>query len=509
MKSVANRKAVIVILLAILILALLLRVFNVGHVLSWDEAWNVNSIVDAATGHTDDASTFFPNFWRHPPSYTGLGILYARVTGSGRVGISIALELLSIIFALLLIVVIFLCGRDWFDYRAGLFASFLFAVMPAARVYDTWVKQESMTLLFGLLFLLLFFRGKHVAAGVFLGMALLSKEIVVFIPFALVLFLAVTRRFGEFKRVALSLAVAFGLSAWWYLLFSRTSGHFVDFFLGKHESALTWARPWFFYLKRIPGDIGWVGFLAALLGVAFMAWRFMIAWRGDRGRDRYAPRDMALFIVIWLAVIYLVLSLSEGKPPWMAYSAFPGFALLGGWGLLEASRAVKGRRRTAVALTALVVAVVVVTSVTVSFGGYVSSGDVMFPEALRDKAIAERINREVGAEGKIMLRDADLSPNLAFYLDCYRPGCMALLPLERSADDELRGFSFLLLDDRAGFEEALGYVEETRPDILLLRCDSTLAREVRRYVEPVRIDGTCIFKGRDLVEAWETRNTSR
>lgn len=503
MKPGANRKAVTVILLAILVLALLLRVFNVGHVLSWDEAWNVNSVVDAATGNTEDTSTFFPNFYRHPPSYTGLGILYARVTGSGRVGLSIALELLSIIFALLLIVVIFLCGRDWFDYRAGLFASFLFAVMPAARVYDTWVKQESMTLLFGLLFLLLFFRRKNVAAGVFLGMALLTKEIVVFIPFALVVFLAVTRRFREYRRLAVSLAVAVLLSAWWYLVFSSTSGHFVDFFLGKHESALTWARPWFFYLKRIPGDIGWVGFLAALLGVAFMIWRFVSARRGDRGRDRYAQWDMALFIVIWLAAIYLTLSLSSGKPPWMVYSAFPGFALLGGWGLSATLKAVSRRRRTAVALTALVVTVAVALSVPVSFGGYVSSGDVMFPKALRDKAIAERINREVGDGGKIMLRDADLSPNLAFYLDCYRPGCMTLLPLEPGTDDELQGFSFLLLDNRTDLGQVYGHLEAVEPDLLLLNCDSRLAGEAGMYIEPVRIDGTCIFKGQKLAEAME------
>ncbi|MCG2794346.1 MAG: glycosyltransferase family 39 protein, partial [Actinomycetia bacterium] len=453
MKSRENRKATTVILLVILVLALLLRVFNVGHVLSWDEAWNVNSVVDAATGHTDDASTFFPNFFRHPPSYTGLGILYAWVTGSGRVGVSIALEVISIIFSLLLIVVIFICGRDWFGQPAGLGASFFFAVMPAARVYDTWVKQESMTLLFGLLFLLLFFRGKHIAAGLFLGLALLTKEIIVFIPLALVVFLTVTRRFREYRKLAISLAVAIPLSAWWYLFFSRTSGHFADFFLGRHESAMVWSKPWYFYLKRIPGDVGWVAFLAALLGVAFMAWRLRMFWCADRGRDRYAPRDMALFIVTWSAVVYLLLSLSGGKPPWMAYSALPAFALLGGWGLSEAFKAMSGHRRMALASLALAVVLAVALSVPVSLRGYVSAGDVMWQEALRDRTVAEQVNRWVGAGGRIMLRDADLSPNLAFYMDCYDPGCMTLLPLERSSGDR-REFSFLLLDDRTDLEEA-------------------------------------------------------
>jgi len=218
---------------------------------------------------------------------------------------------------------------------------------------------------------------------------------------------------------------------------------------------------------------------------------------------------MALFIVIWLSVIYLTLSLSSGKPPWMAYSAFPGLALLGGWGLSEAFKAASKRRGMAAALTALVVAVAVAMSVPVSFGEYMSSGDVMFPDALRDKAIAERINREVGAEGKIMLRDADLSPTLAFYLDNYRPGCMTLLPLERSADDDLAGFSFLLLDNwkdpekthEMDLEKAYEYLEAAEPDLLLLNRDSRLAREAGLYIEPVRIDGTCIFKGRKLVEA--------
>jgi len=135
-------KITVVLLLLILALALALRLVNVGHLVSWDEAWNVNSIQDAASGHHSNATTFYPNFFRHPPLYTGLGVIYSKVAGMGRTGLSYFLEIVSILFSLALIVALFLCGRDWFNEWAGLAAAFIFAVMPAARVYDSLVKQD-------------------------------------------------------------------------------------------------------------------------------------------------------------------------------------------------------------------------------------------------------------------------------------------------------------------------------------------------------------------------------
>jgi 4-amino-4-deoxy-L-arabinose transferase-like glycosyltransferase len=245
---------VLISLLAIVILVVLLRVFNIGHVLMYDEAWNVNSVIDAATGHVGDV--FYDNFLRHPPLYTGLGAVYALVTGTGRVGLSLAMEIMSLLFSVALAVVIFLCGRDWFDERVGLAAAFLFAVMPAARVYDSVAKQESLTLLLGMLFMLLFFRRRYLMAGVFLGLAMLTKEIFIFVPAAVLLFILAARRFEKLKGYFESLGIGVLMSFWWYLFLSSSKGEFLRVFLGRSQESANWRQPWHFYLGRLPRDYG-------------------------------------------------------------------------------------------------------------------------------------------------------------------------------------------------------------------------------------------------------------
>jgi 4-amino-4-deoxy-L-arabinose transferase-like glycosyltransferase len=268
MKSM-SRKTLAVSLLAIMVLLVLLRVFNVGHVLGYDEAWNTNSVMDLATGHTGDV--FYNNFLRHPPLYTGLGATYALLTGAGRVGVAQGMEVMSLIFAAALVVVIFLCGRDWFGDLAGLSAAFLFAVMPAARAYDTLVKQESMTLLFGMLFVLFFFREKYLLSGAFLGCAMLSKEIFIFAPVAVFLFILATRRYGQIKWFFASLGIGAAVSFWWYLFVSRSKGEFLQFFLGRSLESRNWRQPWHYYLRLIPADLGWVAAALAVAGVVFLA----------------------------------------------------------------------------------------------------------------------------------------------------------------------------------------------------------------------------------------------
>lgn len=501
LKREKTLKLTVVLLLLVLALALALRAVNVGHQLSWDEAWNVNSIQDAVTGHHNNATTFYPNMYRHPPLYTGLGLLYSKATGTGRVSLSIFLEIVSILFSLLLIVAIYLCGRDWFGEWAGLAAAFLFALMPAARVYDSWVKQESMTLFFGLLFLLFFFRKRYLVAGAFLGLALLSKEIIVFVPAALVVFILATRKWDRVKGFGLSLLIAVPLSAWWYLFLSRTEGQFFEFFLGKHASAQVWHKPVYSYIARIPGDIGWGGLVAVLLGLAVLAWQLKVFRRADQGRLDYAPRDMGLFLVVWLVIVYLVLSISYGKPPWMIYSALPAFALLGGWGIAEGYRMFS--RRRVLVTTALVLLLVFSVAVSVPYGfqSYQNGGDLLYGNAQRDRAVARYINEKAGGDARVVLQDRDISPITMFYLDSYKSGGMYLLPLNPGKQVAPAGDPVLMLDDNSTPDQTIYQVLLNRPDFLLLESSSSLGKTLSQVVKPVNIRGTLVFDCNKLLQA--------
>lgn len=493
MEARKRNKSIALILMLILVVALLLRVFNIGHSLGWDETWNANSIVDAATGHTDRASTFYPNFLRHPPAYTGLGVLYALMTGSDRSLLAIALEILSIICALGLVLVIYLCGRDWFGATAGLCAAFLFAVMPAARVFDTWVKQESMTLLFSTLFLLFFFRKKYVTAGVFLGLSFLTKEICVFVPLALFVFLLVRPRAGRLKGFALSALVALPIAAWWYIFFSESAGEFTAFFLGRDASARVWHQSWNLYIARIPSDIGWGALAAVVIGVFFMLWRYK-QFRGVKPPgDAFAGRDMALFASIWIVVVYVPLSVSFGKPPWMIYSALPAFALLGGWGLSDLYSALSGKKLLAGAAVGVVLLLALWYPPS-----FLPGADVMYSRTSVDRRVAEYINRKAGPGAKTMSRDSELSPITAFYLDSYLPGSIALLPLDDKDGEADPGKSLFLLDDRTNLEQLVDAASEVEPDYVVLRSRSALARDVEKMLKPVEIGDVFVFDGREL-----------
>jgi 4-amino-4-deoxy-L-arabinose transferase-like glycosyltransferase len=519
-----KRKTLVVALLAIVVLLVLLRVFNIGHVLGYDEAWNANSVIDAATGHTGDV--FYNNFLRHPPLYTGLGALYAAATGAGRTGVSLAMEIMSLLFSIGLAVVIFLCGRDWFDDLAGLAAAFLFAVMPAARVYDTLVKQESMVLLLGMLFALFFFRRRYALAGVFLGLAMLTKEIFIFVPAAVFLFLLATRRLREMKGFLLSAVIGAAMSFWWYLFVSKSRGEFLRFFLGRSQESLNWKQPWHFYLGRLGADTGWVALALALAAVVFLALRIAgEGWPGWSARARAAAEgaapetgleakgrgwEMAMLPLVWALFAYLFLSLSIGKPPWLVYSALPAIALLGGWGASEGCRLLAARRRVALATAGVVMAAALALSLQVGFGSFLKRADLTYAHSLTYERIAEYMNERMPADGRVLLRVNDFGPNLAFYLKSYKPDSVYLLPRKPDAGRESnldQAFTMMLVDrgDNAGV--IAGHTVMTRPDFVMIRpgfkaSDGTdPAAALAALESPFRTGSVWVFDGRRLSDA--------
>ncbi|HEY5531646.1 MAG TPA: glycosyltransferase family 39 protein [Candidatus Anoxymicrobiaceae bacterium] len=528
-----NRKTLVLALLAIVALMVLLRVFNIGHVLGYDEAWNANSVIDAATGHTGDV--FYGNFLRHPPLYTGLGTVYAMITDTGRMGLSIAMEMISLIFSVGLVIVIFFCARDWFDDLTALSAAFLFAVAPAARVFDTLSKQESMTLFFGMCFLLLFFRRKFLFSGVFLGLSMLTKEIFIFLPAALFLFLLVGRRTRDMKGFFESLGTGVLMSFWWYLFVSRSRGEFFQFFLGRSQESLNWRQPWHYYLGRIPLDMGWVTVVLAVAGLAFLVvhirrsgWpRAVRAAREDAedegeraavSKGAHWEREylgvsrsyeMALLPVVWILFIYLFLSVSLGKPPWLIYAAIPAFALLGGWGLSQTATALSGRPRIAAVLVVVALAVALAFSIPVGFGAYLRKADPTYGHSLTYKSAADYMNGRMSSSGRVMIRLNDFTPNIAFYLKSYKPDSIAELPSDPSRGDRtLTGNSTVVISGRdATVNEVAGHVLNAHPDFLMIRPGFTgadgydPALVLARFAQPVKIDGVWVFDGHALASA--------
>ncbi len=519
--SRSDRRLVTFALVAIVALVILLRVFNLGHVVMYDEAWNAHSVVDAAAGHTEDL--FYSNFLRHPPLYTGLGALFVAAAGAGRSGAVMAMELISLLASVALALVIFLCGRDWFDHRVGLAAAFFFAVMPAARVYDSLAKQETLTLLFVMLFLLFFFRGRYLVSGVMLGLAMLTKEIFVFPLAALFVFILLTRRFDTLRGYFASLGIGVFLSFWWYAFVSTSSGEFVRFYLGRSEVSRNWREPWHFFAGRLPADAGWVILGLCAIGAGFLlAYVHRHGWPGGPSRaqassDRKVrppgsarPQwEMALFLLIWILSLYAFISFSVGKSPWLMYSALPAFALLAGWGLRETVRLLAPHPALGRALVVAALAGALALSLPVGFYSFMKGADRTYEKSLAYKEVADYLNQRMPQSGRTILRINDLGPNLLFYLNSYRPDSVYVLDEEPASTEEGldAGYTVLVVPTGADAASLFTHATFTRSDFLAVRPGfssadgSDPALEFASVSRPVEIDGVWVFDWRELARA--------
>ena len=75
-------------LFAIACLNIIARIPQLGHMLSWDEAWNLCALKSIASG----AGLLAGQFWRHPPVYMELGFLFSPL----RSGFEMRMEILSL-----------------------------------------------------------------------------------------------------------------------------------------------------------------------------------------------------------------------------------------------------------------------------------------------------------------------------------------------------------------------------------------------------------------------------
>lgn len=453
----------------VIIVAAVLRFSNVGHVLCYDEAWNANSICALAENHPDDV--FYRNFFRHPPLYTGLGVVFALISGASRFGISIFLEILSILFSLALVFVIYQCGKDWFGWKAGLWAAFFFSVMPAARTFDSWAKQESCTLLFCLLFALFFFRKKYVLAGVCLGVSMLTKEIFVFLPAGLFIFLAICGTKEELKNFFKSIGIALLTSFWWYLFFSESTSEFANFFLGRSAESASWAAPWYAHITRLGTDLGWLIFIVFLASIILVFLRLRSS-RLKRGMPREGEK-MALFPLAWIFVAYFILSISVGKPPWMIYAALPAIALLCGWGfdsiLVMAS---KVRVQLAYAVAILICAFSLFAGIRSGFSSFLKKVDPTHSVSLEYHRAASYLNKRITVDDCVMMPLGNFNPVISFYLKNYHPGSVILLPKKPRPLEKIETETkptILLFEEISTPAQVAGHIELAKPKYLVMR----------------------------------------
>ncbi|HEY5530488.1 MAG TPA: glycosyltransferase family 39 protein [Candidatus Anoxymicrobiaceae bacterium] len=352
----------LVVLSVVLFLALRLR--NVGHLLMWDEAQFSLAIKSFSLGLKD---VWAPYLNVHPPLYSLMSLSLLRLFGGGAK----SYEVVSIIFSTGTLIVTYFLAKTLFNKRVAALAALFLAVLPAAIVLDTWVKQDPTAGFFAVLAVLLFFKKRYVWAGLAMGLGMLTKETAIFALAALFFFAVFTWSRERIKGSVIVGAIAAVMSFWWYVFLSSRVGHFWDFFTGTTVESKMFAKPWYYYFRGLPYDAGWIVTILLVIGLAYSVYRWF-----NGNKDYALP-------VIWFLFTYAFLTLSAGKPFWMVPAAFPALAMLAGVGGIAlfdcATRRLrasgKARSTLQVAAVCVLALALVLQAGFMSYSGYIKSRD--------------------------------------------------------------------------------------------------------------------------------------
>lgn len=390
-------------LLAAAALFLALRIPHVGHLLTYDEAWNEQAVRGSVNG---ESNVFTHNLSRHPPLYMLLGAAALR----GARTPATRLEWLSVLLNLAALGVLFLVVRDGWGQQAACWAALAYTLLPAAVFYDTWIKRDCAVNLAGMLALLAWQRRKTGLCGLALGLAFLGKETAVFYAQSLVWLALLPRPRKEgLRRLATVAGVTVLVAGWWYVFVWEAGKHFLSFFAGRSGENARFAEPALYYLASIPRHLGWGGALLALLGCVAIVSETGRAWR---------ERCSTLLPLLFLAPALGVLTASRGKPPWLVIPLLPMWAALIGVGASWLSQRLTewvGRRvplpasrgRTAPVLAATTVAALACLLPRPWHGTYEQKlrqeTERIWAGAMMSREIAQAVNRVTKPDERLLL----------------------------------------------------------------------------------------------------------
>lgn len=246
------------------------------------------------------------------------------------------------LFGFLGLVGVYLLGRLLFNYRTGIFSAVILATCLEYIILSVGCVTDMVLttlLLFGVFF---FFCGQikkkdyfYLISSAFFAFATLTKgPIGLLLPgFIIIIYLLLTRDFSLFKRWALiiSAMIVFGIIAkpWYLIMYKLYPKDFIEVFFGFHNitrfivpehkigSGVFYNIP-----IVLGGFFPWSAFLP--LGL----WHF-IKTINDK-RKAVGERNYSLFVMLWLAVIFIFFTISSTKLPTYIFPCFISLALITG-----------------------------------------------------------------------------------------------------------------------------------------------------------------------------------
>lgn len=318
----------------ILLLALALRIINLGGRSLWyDEAFAVlfaekgldamlyGTLTPVAGGASDI----------HPLLYYGTLNVWMQVFGQA----AFTVRFWSVLLGVVTVGLMYVIGRELFDEKTGLAAALITAIMPFHVQYS---QETRMYALLGLLLMattLCFIRGWRskswgwwVAFGVLAGLAMYTQQLAAFYLVALGLVPLMARRFDQFKRVAFGAAVAVIVYLPWLVnLPSQFEKLRSYYWLSPPNIArpILTTRSFLTVALDFPAPASMIAFIGALLIVLFLIIQVVLYLR-----RRVQPDRKVLLFVLWLtaAPIGLMWLVSQRQPVYLERSLIPAALML-------------------------------------------------------------------------------------------------------------------------------------------------------------------------------------
>lgn len=329
--------------------AVALRLIDLNALgLNSDEAVYAGQAASLA-GHAD-FQPYFPVFRAHPLLFQALLAVPYRIHGvSPELG-----RVLSVLFGLGTIVLVYLIGKLLYNRATGFVAALLLAVMPYHVIVSRQILLDGPMAFFATLGLYLVARyaatGRAIwiyAAGGALGLSFLSKETALLLLAGVYAFFALTRTLKVRLR---DLAIAMGVfiiviipypASMKYSGKSSTGGHFLTWQLFRRPN-----HDWTFYPTTLFFAIGALTLIAAALGL----WLFRRQWSWRETLLLCWILGPAVFFELWAVKGYQYL-----LPIAMPVTVLAGRALTGLAGWLR-SRYSEGRASWVTVLATVIVA---------------------------------------------------------------------------------------------------------------------------------------------------------
>jgi 4-amino-4-deoxy-L-arabinose transferase-like glycosyltransferase len=269
-----------------------------------------------------------------PPLFFWLVNLFTFFSGENT---ELSNRLPSALAGLVTIFITFIFGGRLFNSRAGFLSGLILATCMFFPLISRWVMLDSLLTLFFLLALYYFYRGfdederrhrYYLLAGLFMGLGVLTKGPVAYLPIAIFLFFAFFRRnLKKFWCYDLLWGCLFSVMVvliWWipacwfggkdyihWILFKQAAGTFMEG--GKHFHP----GSFIFYFIRFPIEFfPWIVFLPTA---------FIFGFGKKKGRSKEF-----LFLSIWFIFIFFFFTLSTGKKDNYLLPLYPAAAMMVG-----------------------------------------------------------------------------------------------------------------------------------------------------------------------------------